>query len=456
MNVNTHRRSVERGETDVRLIFTVIGIALSLIGLLVKILGRNIDLASIVTFMGGVFHIVFHNIGFWIVIIIAAVYGLIRKLTKPAEFMWRELPIQIGASSVVILFLYTIFFSTATNIADTEIWNGYVTRSEYYEAWTEEVTTTSTDKDGNTTTSTSYVYHAPEWNVCTTAGNFSSSRDVYAAYHARFGNQTKKNILRLNQSSSGDGDMYYVECDRNQATLMPASRPHLYVNYLKASDSIRKLRGNIDAHRDNLREYPSVYADGYGEIEVDRVIEAGLTLPVAWKQALDARLDKELRSLGERKQVNILVYVTSSPDRGFAEALKEYWIQGKKNDVIVILGMPAFPEVRWVEVIAWTKVEEFKIALRDQITGMKQLPDGGVLAATITGQVSKPPGAGGFERTPTADMEYLAADISLPWWCQVLIVLMGGAASWFTSHLLIHNDWRTWRPSHMYGRSRYV
>lgn len=448
MNTKTALRRRKSGDVEPRVIAGIAFAVIALFGITLRGCGGGVDGGSIFTFLGGVFNIIFHNVGFWIMFVVAVVFGFVRKFTNPEQFMWRELPIQIGASILSLVILYCIFFSTATNLADKEIWNGYVTKAEYYEQWTEKVT--SRDKKGRTTTS--YRHHPPSWVINTTAGDFSTSSEVYNSYRHRFDNQTKKNLYHMNQSSFGDGDMFYVECDRNQASLMPAARPHLFVNYLRASDSIRKIRGNIEQHKANLKEYPVVYAGDYGDIEFDRVIEAGITLPPSWKVSLDEKLDRELRNLGAEKEVNVLVYITGSPDRSFAEALKEYWVQGKKNDVIVIVGAPTFPEIRWVEVIAWTKVEEFKIHLRDRITEMKTLPAAGAFATAITQEIAKPGSAGGFVRTPDADLEYLAADVSLPWWCQLIIILVGGSVSWFTSHFLINNDWRSGRSSFGYGR----
>jgi hypothetical protein len=83
---------------------------------------------------------------------------------------------------------------------------------------------------------------------------------------------------------------------------------------------------------------------------------------------------------------------------------------------------------------------------------MKTLPAAGAFATAITQEIAKPGSAGGFVRTPDADLEYLAADVSLPWWCQLIIILVGGCVSWFTSHYLINNDWRSGRSSFGYGR----
>jgi hypothetical protein len=71
---------------------------------------------------------------------------------------------------------------------------------------------------------------------------------------------------------------------------------------------------------------------------------------------------------------------------------------------------------------------------------MPNLSDGKALASAIVEEISKPASQGGFERTPMSDLEYLIADIELPMWAQILIVLLGGAASWGTSSFLIRND----------------
>jgi hypothetical protein len=421
----------------------VISILVGIVGSLIWYFFRDFFESGGLKHLYNVSNIVWHNPGFWIMIAISVVFGIYRKLTNKDEFLWKELFIQIPVSLIVLLGLYTVFFTTSTDISDIEVWNGHVTKAEYYEKWTEKIE--STDDKGNK--SVSFVEHPPEWKVLTTAGDFTTNQGVYANYRNRFHGEKKETVFRMNQSSIGDGNMYYVPCEQNPRDLIPASRPHLYVNYLKASDSIRKLRGNVDAYKAYLQPYPKVRENSFGAIEFDRVVVAGVQVPADWSSAVDSRLDHELKTLSFRKKVNVVVYVVGSKDRNFANALRESWIQGKKNDVIVVIGSTQFPKAEWFDVIAWTKVEEFPIQLRNRLMDLGDLTSADEFVNIVVQEIGKPKSAGGYERSPMSDYEYLLSDISLPVWCQVIVVLIGAAAAWFTSVMLINNRWRQWSPS---------
>ncbi len=391
--------------------------------------------------------VITHNIGFWIMVFVAGVFGFFRKLTNPKEFMWIELPIQILVSFVVITGLFALFFRTSTELIDTEVWNGYTSRAEYYEAWTERKSRSvcdARDKDGHCTSSHTEYYnvrHDPEWKVQTTAGNFDTDRNIYRSYVQHFGNEKKVDLHHSNQVSVGDGDMFYAAYDNKPEKLIPASREHDYVNYLRASDSIRKRRGQT-GFQTLIKPYPRVYGSKFGPIEINRVIDAGVKLPKDWVNQLDKQLDIALTRLGHHKQVNIIVYLVNTSDPKFGYALEQAWVNSKKNDVVVILGITNFPEKNFVHILAWTEVEAFKIELRDRLMKLPLLTNPQEVGDIIVDQIAKPPNAGGFERLPMANLEYLVSEISLPWWCQVLIVLLGGATSWLTSFILVNNKWR--------------
>ncbi|MFC1598823.1 hypothetical protein ACFL2U_02340 [Patescibacteria group bacterium] len=416
----------------------MIGLAL----LALAIVGGSIYGAAIAG--GKMTTVITHNMGYWIVMLIAVVFGVFRKLTNPKEFTWLELPIQLIGTFVVITALFFAGFTTSTDLVDTEIWNGQVSRAEFYEEWTEECTETyccAEDDKGNCTstcTRTYNVHHPPEWKLLTSIGEIDVSRNIYNNYVQHWQNQREKDLSRLNQVSIGDGDMYYVTLHSN--LTVPATKEKHYVNYLRASDSIRKISGSISGHQNLIRSYPRVHSSQFGPIEVNRVVLAGVNPPPKWVNTLDRQLDLALVHLGSSKQVNILVYLVNTADQGFSYALEEQWVRGKKNDVIVIIGTTSFPKTDFCYVMAWTKVEEFKIVLRDRIMEIPDISDPQKLAQTITSQISKGPQNGGFDRMPMADLEYLIADIKLPWWCQVLIVLIGGAACWLISWGLIKKD----------------
>jgi len=391
-----------------------------------------------------------YNVGFWIILFIATIFGFYRKLTNPNNFTWAELPIQLTASTLTIIFLYMIFFFTAGKLGDKEILNGYVQQAEYYEEWTELVTYTEqeacgTDSNGNTqyrtVTKTRHDYHPPTWNLLTTVGEININKSTYNNYISYWGDEKKKKLFHANQISIGDGDMYFCKYSgKNDEKLIPASTDHLFINYLKASDSIRKVSGQISGFKDLLLPYPQIHSEKFGPIEVNRVLDARTKTPQAWQKELDKLLDRSLTVLGPSKQVNILVYIAKTSDPQFGYALEEYWIRGKKNDVIVVLGMDQFPKINFVHIIAWTKVEEFPIMLRNKLMELSDVSDAKQVASIITDQISASPNSGGFLRMPMSDLEYLIKDIRLPLWCQIMIVVVGSAVSFGISVYLVRND----------------
>jgi hypothetical protein len=399
---------------------------------------------------GKVWIVVKHNPAFWIVGLVAAAFGLYRKISYPLEFAWVELLVQIPTSSLAVLSMFSLFFYTSTNMSDSEIWNGYVTTSEYYEAWTEEVTDTEctgTDSNGNCTGTREVkrnVYHPPEWYIHTTNDEkIGISKSVYRGYVSYFGNERKENLFHMNQVSIGDGNRFYTTYSGGANQPIWSAREHPFVNYLKASQSIKLRQGSAASYAGLLLSYPQVYSGSFGPIELDRVLSAGTSVPSDWAQSVDHGLDRALGTLGNEKQVNLLMYVVGTSNRAFLHALEEHWVFGKKNDVIVVIGAKTFPKIDWVDVMAWTDVEEFKIILRNRILELHDLSDSDKLVGTIVSQVSLSPEKGGFKRKPMAELEYLVSDISLPWWASVLVILFSGLLSWGTSWALINNEFRS-------------
>lgn len=392
--------------------------------------------------------IISYNYVFWALLGIGAVISLYRKFKNPDDFTWGEFVINMVICVVATFFVFLLCYSTAADIDDQEIWNGYVTKASYYEGWTERVyyqECASRDKNGNCT---AYVtrsydqYHPPYWQAETSIPGFifRISRAQYRKYVGLWGHEQEKNLMRGSQVSIGDGDQYYVTHHGGRETLIPASEMRNYVNYLRGSDSIRKTRGSAEQYKDLLLDYPTVRGGPWGPVEVDRVLDAGVNLPKDWVRAVDRELDLALATLGATKEVNILIYVVKTGDEAFAYGLKDHWVEGKKNDVIVVIGTTNFPTIDWVHVIAWTKVEEFKVGLRNDLQDMGSMANAGALSGKIIEWVGKDPNAGGFARMPMSELEYLIADISLPWWAQGIIFVVVGGIIWGTTQFFIRQE----------------
>ena len=140
---------------------------------------------------------------------------------------------------------------------------------------------------------------------------------------------------------------------------------------------------------------------------------------------LNRRLSELNARLGAGKQVNITVVAVSEPDQRYLEGLRESWLGGKKNDVIVVIGLPADAKaadgapILWAGALSWTKVEELKIGLRDDLMALGKF-DGAAILDIVDRDV-----AAKFVRRPMADFEYLRATIEPTRLVQWLLFALG-------------------------------
>jgi hypothetical protein len=217
--------------------------------------------------------------------------------------------------------------------------------------------------------------------------------------------------------------MYYVQWDGREETKIPTAVEHPFVNYLRASHSIMKTRGALSGFEKLLRAYPRVHGGPYGPIVIDRVVCGGASAPQSWCAEVNRLLCLELRELGKRREVNLLVYVAGTSDINFRHALHEFWDGGKQNDVIVIIGAPSFPHIDWVDCIAWTDHELFKETLKDRVIALKTLENPETLVSAIVRQ-TQASGEEGFKRKLMDDYQYLVAEIRLPLWGTLLLIVL--------------------------------
>lgn len=389
-----------------------------------------------------------YNMNFWFLMVTGFIYGLWRKHKNPVEFTWREYPIQLFGGIIVTIGCFGSFLFYTSGLDDTEVWNGWVTVSEYYEEWEEEVTYPETHCTGSgdnqictTVMKTRIDYHPPYWQVRTSNGEtVSISRNTYNKYVKRFGGHVEHNLSRINQVSIGDGDKYVATWNGEEKIMVATSVEHSYVNYLKASQSIGKFSGVSGPYQDFLLSYPRVTGGNFGLIEFNRVVSAGVDLPVAWKTIVDNELDKSLAYLGKQKELNVVVYTVPTTDKAFLHALEEHWVFGKKNDVVVVLGTPEFPKVSWAGVMVFHGNHELKVKLRDSILAMNDISDPKLFSELLVNHFIEY-----FKRVPMEELEYLLHDIEMPFWALLIVWLLVGTSIFVISFVLENNETRNWR-----------
>lgn len=346
------------------------------------------------------------------------------------RFTWGQ---AIGAAAIGLVISAGItsaffFIGKGSRISDTEILNGEVLNKDrkhgsYVRSYQCRCRTSYSgsgkNRTSHTTCDTCYEDHyTVKWTCYTNIGNFTiesldrTSRSVY----------NTPDPARYTSIKPGD----------------PASRTHDYTNYIKAvpetlfRPASKSLREQFAG---KIPKYPDKIYDFY---RINRVVTDGTFL----LQDIDlwnAYLSEALKKLGPQKQANAVIVITKSASTDYFYALQDAWLNGKKNDVILVIGAPEYPKIAWVRVMALTTDQIFQVKLRDSILDLKTIVPHrvvGTLAAEIRAT---------FKRKSMKDFKYLDAEIDPPFWvmmwCMILNIL---AYVGFWVYAYSHRDYNSY------------
>jgi hypothetical protein len=303
------------------------------------------------------------------------------------------------------------------NRVDTEIWNGEITKKVREEVSCQHSYSCNctTDKDGRQSCQTCYEHtYDVDWKLENTAGKDIKIR--------RVDQQGIDEPPRFTEAHSGD----------------PVSQDHYFVNYVMgAKDSLfntREQKTLIARYQSVIPSYPDNIYDYY---KINRVLLVG-NVPMdelkhnAWNQQLSLML----RPLGPRKQVNVIIVLTTVQDPNFANALRAAWLGGKKNDVVAVIGTSHYPKIDWARVFSWTDNEAFKIQLADALQDQGTL-DPVDTTTLIGGWVNRD-----FHRKHMKDFNYLAWESTPSMSACVIIALLSLAATAAGIILFLHKPRR--------------
>lgn len=345
-------------------------------------------------------------------------WPFIAKLIWKTEITAIEIGINVGIGVIIVIAGW--FAGRYAMVADVEVLNGQVISKHSDEvscthSYRCRCKTTCSTVNGVkkcTETCDTCYEHAfdVDWILETTLGRIRINR---------IDRQGVEEPPRYTEAKVGD----------------PVAKTSLYTNYIKgAPDSLFNALNEeqlIERFKNSLPAYPeNVYDYHY----VDRVLANGVSINNLREWNLE--LAKRLRTLGPAKEVNFVVVFTKEADPQYANALNAHWLGGKKNDVIVVLGTPNYPEIAWVQVLSWSKEEVFKVKLRDALQDMGRV-ELQTFFDTLVQHVSK-----GYVRRPMSDFEYLKHEIEPPTWVIVLLVVLSATASIGCSILVAKNNVR--------------
>jgi hypothetical protein len=336
---------------------------------------------------------------FFLLLLIPVIWALIARLIFKTTITWKEMGLQILASIVVVGVVYGAGMYNQT--ADFEVWNGKITEKvrehgSYIRSYRCNCVTTCTGSGNSRTCSetcqTCYENHyTVDWFVKSTIGNIGiksldrTSRSVYdtldpAAY---------------TEAYVGEG--------------CAATRP--YKNYIKAVPESLFNDADIAADAEFaplIPPYPKIHSF----YKINRVLAMGV--PVKSVDKWDLHLRDRLRAIGPAKQANIILILVNTPDQSYRYSLERAWLGGKKNDVIVIMGVPDYPAISWVDTITLgsnSGNELMTVMMRDNIMALETVDDYVEVIDTIAGTVE-----GHFDRKSMEDFKYLEDEIEPPTW----------------------------------------
>lgn len=321
---------------------------------------------------------------YFLLALIPMVIPFIAKYFFKHDLTIPEMILACVAPAVVIGIIYV--GGTYNEMADVEVLSGQVTAKERNEVHCRHsyscncvtyYTGSGASRQSHRSCSTCYRHsYDVDWDVISTLGTISIDTD-----------DSRGLIEPKRWSVVNIGDPY--------------AKTSSYVNYVKgAKDSLFNLEKYNKSQLNIVPEYPNKIFDLY---KINRVVDIGAN--VTNLQDLNDGLSNILRTLGGEKQVNVVMAITNKP-RDFAFAVRDKWLGGKKNDVMIVIGASKYPKVDWVEVFSWSKNQMVNIKLRDDINTLGNISLTKELMDVISKDVNDY-----FVRKPMSEFEYLEGQI---------------------------------------------
>ena len=216
----------------------------------------------------------------------------------------------------------------------------------------------------------------------------------------------------------------------------PTAQEHPYTNYLRA-DPGRFHRELLGRFAGRLPAYPRV--SGFA---ARRFLFVDISEPAA--DDLDAALARLEPDLFAARRANAIVVVVAEADPAYADALAAAWLGGKDNDVVLVVGAPAYPAIAWARVLAWNRARGPEDELKDNLqTRVERLGtfDGAVLLGILGDEIERH-----YVQRPVSDFAGLMHRATPPRMAMLLLVLLGLLGSCVLTCVL------SWNRSRYQGR----
>jgi len=361
------------------------------------------------------------NVDFLLVaLVIALVIPWVARIWLKSRLTYTEVAAQMG---VVLLVVGIVFgFGLVGKTWDTEILNGEITGKESrhvscshdYKCRCHDVKTEScsTDSNGKRSCTTS---HHEECDTC-----YEHSYDVSWFVDTNINGEFT--VDRIDRRGLGEPPRWTLF-----KLGQPFSTTHQYTNYIQAVDaSVFNFSFIGQQFVPLIPQYPlNIYDYQY----IDRVFAKGVNVPDLreWNYGIGLIT----KNLGPKKQVNVIIIFVNTTDHAYMQALRSAWLGGKKNDIVVVIATPKYPEIAWVDVLSWSDSELFKVELKDAIHDLETVDRAKILTLIHDKTLSS------FQRKQMRDFKYLEWEIQPSdgvMWFAIILALIGSIGlTWFFS-----------------------
>lgn len=352
-------------------------------------------------------------------IIIPFALGLFFVITNK-EYSMKEFGIQSSLTTFILIFAFWIGYRVSDVYTKSYI-NTNVKKFVFEEEWTERVTYTESYTCGKSTcyrTKTRYDHHPDRYYIVSGFDNFFNnniSKSDYLNAVRDFG-EIKVRNSHTNQSSFGDGKVFEVTPTKQIVFADFTSE----VNYIYASKTNIIKSGEYKdlekQFKDELKQYPEIIKDSnqYGTRTFNRVINSHLI-----SKDISSKLQTDLEILSINFQGNPIIYLTSSEDRNFAYVVKGFYKDMYFTDAMLVIGVKD-NNILWTEPVSISKSAEFKVFGTNLTDNFQDLIP--KFADVLKNHWVKP---------NLDDFKYLAGDIDLPLWYEIIIVFINLIGSYF-------------------------
>lgn len=288
----------------------------------------------------------------------------------------------IAAAVTSLLVIGINYGSVRMKTTDVEILSGHVTdktrKHDHYKKRHETCTTVNERRKCRVWYEDRYTV---EWDIHTTLGKINvqsldrGSRSVYATPNPQV----------------------YADAVVGE----PAAKEHTYTNYLKGIPKEFLYTEHMASTPEALAKVPA-YPSIYSLYKINRVMDLDNVLPAGLAEQFNLAISNELKTLGPSKEVNILL-LAGHWDDTFQYAIRERWDGGKKNDVIVYIGVEDGKIVE-ARVQTWGDNELFSLRLQDVLVEHGIVDD--TMLTSIFEQIQH-----SYKRPQMKDYEYLRVHI---------------------------------------------